>query len=374
MKLKWGTILITGMFTCFGLISSCSGPKATWQGTIEEINGVAIVKNPKEPMYGENALILEEELAFGGAESTDATILAQPFSLAVDDKENIYVLDIKAGHIKVFNNSGDYLRTIGQRGQGPGELQGPLSIQITPENEIMVNCITSSRMVYLSFSGDYLRETHMTKLPRSLLFRDKNGDYICQYFRSGEIFKVVLEKYNSEQEVMFQITEIEPNKEKTYQPLLTAIIFNINPDNQIIWAINTKYEIMVNNPDGSLSKKIMCDFNPVAITEEFKKNFIKRSITRDPDTSFPKHFPPLQSAFFSLDEDGRIFALTHEKSPDGKGFYFDVFDTQGRFITKVPLKQVKRIPLVWKKGKLYTIEEDDEGYLDVKRYKATWKI
>ena len=373
MKSKWGTILITGIFIGIGLISSCSGSKASWQGTIEEINGVTIIKNPKEPMYGKNALILEEELAFGGAESTDATILAQPFSLAVDDKENIYVLDIKAGHIKVFNNSGGYLRTIGKRGQGPGELQGPLSIQITPVNEIMINCITSSRMVFLTLNGDFLREIHMTKLPRSLLFRDKNGDYICQYPKSGEIFKVALEKYNSEQEFMFQIAEIEPRKEKTYQPLLTAIVFNINPDNQIIWGINTKYEIMINNPDGSLSKKIICDFDPVAITKEFKQNFIKRQSTRDSDTSFPKHFPPLRSGFFSLDEDGRIFAQTPEKSPDGRGFYFDVFDSQGRFITKVPLNQVSRIPLAWKRGKLYTIEEDDEGFLDVKRYKATWK-
>ena len=60
-------------------------------------------------------------------------------------------------------------------------------------------------------------------------------------------------------------------------------------------------------------------------------------------------------------------------SPDGRGFYFDVFDSQGRFITKVPLNQVSRIPLVWKRGKLNIVEEDYEGFLDVKMYKVTWK-
>ncbi len=29
---------------------------------------------------------------------------------------------------------------------------------------------------------------------------------------------------------------------------------------------------------------------------------------------------------------------------------------------------------VWKKGKLYTIERDEEGYQYVKRYKVNWNI
>jgi hypothetical protein len=37
---------------------------------------------------------------------------------------------------------------------------------------------------------------------------------------------------------------------------------------------------------------------------------------------------------------------------------------------KIPLKTR---PYVLKKRKLYTIEEDEEGYQIVKRYKVTWK-
>jgi hypothetical protein len=31
----------------------CSSQKTEWHGTIEEADGVTVVKNPKEPMYGE---------------------------------------------------------------------------------------------------------------------------------------------------------------------------------------------------------------------------------------------------------------------------------------------------------------------------------
>lgn len=83
---------------------------------------------------------------------------------------------------------------------------------------------------------------------------------------------------------------------------------------------------------------------------------------------FPKHHPAF--VHLSLDEDGRIFVKTYEKVKDGEGYYYDVFDSEGRYIAKVPLKTR---PGVWKTDKLYTIEEDEEGYLYIKRYSVEWK-
>jgi len=39
--------------------------KAKWKGTIEKIDGVTVIKNPKELMYGGNVFHLEEELSIG---------------------------------------------------------------------------------------------------------------------------------------------------------------------------------------------------------------------------------------------------------------------------------------------------------------------
>jgi hypothetical protein len=52
-------------------------------------------------------------------------------------------------------------------------------------------------------------------------------------------------------------------------------------------------------------------------------------------------------------------------------FKLHVFDSEGKFINKLPLN-VR--PWIWKKGKLYTLEEDEEGYHLVKRYKVNWNI
>ena len=73
---------------------------------------------------------------------------------------------------------------------------------------------------------------------------------------------------------------------------------------------------------------------------------------------------------FIIDDEGRIFVWTWERVIDGEGYYYDVFDSEGKYIVKIPLETR---PLVLKKKKLYTLEEDDEGYQFVKRYKITWK-
>ena len=57
MKILFYLIIILSLFIC------CSPHKAEWQGTIEEVDGVMVVKNPKEPMYEGKLFTLEEEFS-----------------------------------------------------------------------------------------------------------------------------------------------------------------------------------------------------------------------------------------------------------------------------------------------------------------------
>jgi hypothetical protein len=209
--------------------------KETWKGSIETRDGVSIVKNPKDPIYGKNAVFLEEELAFGGSGGDEEAMLARPFRLVVDDGGNIYVLDIQAGNIKKFGADGQLITLIGRKGQGPGELQGPLSIQMTAENELLVDCVISSRLVYFAPDGTFLRETHLTKIPRALIVADGRGDFICQYPESGQTFKEVLAKFGSDQEKLFQIAAVDPRYSEIYSPFAPRIVSNVMSENRIVW-------------------------------------------------------------------------------------------------------------------------------------------
>jgi hypothetical protein len=82
---------------------------------------------------------------------------------------------------------------------------------------------------------------------------------------------------------------------------------------------------------------------------------------------FPKYHPAFVGFFLS--DLGHIFVRTKEDTNDGKSTY-DVFDKEGRFINRMPLRPAGITILA---GKYYAVEEDDAGYQYVKRYAVTWK-
>ena len=124
---------------------------------------------------------------------------------------------------------------------------------------------------------------------------------------------------------------------------------------------------MVFNPEGKLIKKIVKEHTPLKITEKEREE--------SPGDSLPllKYaLSDFYTAFyrFSLDDEARIIVQTWEKTEDRERYYFDVFDPEGKYVARISLKFR---PQIWKKHKLYTIEEDEEGFQYVKRYKVTWK-
>jgi len=133
--------------------------KATWKGTIEKIDGVTVVKNPKEPMYEESVFRIEEELSIGEEGKGDEYLFSDARDIAVDEEGKLYILDIHEAHIKVFDKTGKYVRTIGNKGQGPGEMSRPSSLQITSQNEIAVNDSDALKIHFFSLNGNFLRAT-----------------------------------------------------------------------------------------------------------------------------------------------------------------------------------------------------------------------
>ena len=76
---------------------------------------------------------------WGGDEEEDENKFFRiPISVAVDANKSIYICDWSSHCIKVFNDSGKYLYTIGRYGRGPGDLFGPGYIAFTLHNDLWV--------------------------------------------------------------------------------------------------------------------------------------------------------------------------------------------------------------------------------------------
>jgi hypothetical protein len=356
--------------------------KAEWRGSFEEEDGVMVVKNPQEPIYGPEVFNLEEDLIITNEAGEEEYMFQDIQNLAVDDEENIYVCDIKAAHIRVFDKNGKYVRTIGKRGQGPGEMVYPIDIKALSRGVLIINDSAQLRLNCFTFNGEHLRNlsTHKyTAFRRPAI--DSQGNIVAGFVIPEEELKYELTKFDSDLNPVFTVTTYPmlsrvsvPTIHYFEQRRTTNLVWNVNEQDQIIWGHMGKYELFVHNPDGKLIKKIIRDYDGIEIKNHEKEKLIKDLFGDNPvpsniDFQFPERYPPFIR--FSCDDEGRIYVQTYDKTEDGEADYYDVFDSEGKYIARFSLKYWA---IVWKKQKLYTIEEDEEGFQIVKRYHVTWKI
>jgi hypothetical protein len=119
------------------------------------IDGVHMVHNGKEGAWGKEPKVsLEFVKTIGDIESTDDNILFyMPTSMAFDVDGNIYVLDAGNHRIQKFDAGGNYIATIGNQGQGPGEFQYPQSVDVDPKGTLYVSESVNRRIQVLTPEG-----------------------------------------------------------------------------------------------------------------------------------------------------------------------------------------------------------------------------
>jgi len=365
-------IAVISFFPCF---VSCKKENALWKGKTTEENGVIVVRNPAKPMLGKDACFVEEDLSIGSPGSEEEQAFSEIAGVAVDREENIYVLDSKEAHIQVFNKAGIYLRTIGKKGQGPGEMQRPINISITPGNEILVNDRGARFLHFFALGGEHQRSISLARIQSFSRPLADSGNNILARFGTFMPDRVsfVLAKFDPRLKQLFPVFSYDyDNSPNIYDVFPPDCFWAVGRDDNIIWGYSDKYELNILNKDGRLVRRIIRDYAPVKTTDDEKKDWIKFAFGNEgvpPEVKVK--WPSYHNAFRSLivDDSGRIIVETYEKAADERGFYYDVFDPEGRYLARILLNAAPRSIT---KDKLYTIEEVEKGYQEVKRYSVTW--
>jgi hypothetical protein len=368
MKQKLSLIPFFIFAAVFFAMSSFSDSQVKWKGSAKIENGVTVVRNPLNPLFGQEGLDIQEELVIGKPGSPPENLFSEIRQVIVDNEEKVYVLDSKESGVKVFTREGQYLRTIGRPGQGPGELEFPRTISIFGD-EIMVT-EGSRRLSFFSLDGTFLR-TLSTKETWCLMAEcDSRGNIIVTTAAMAPeepLYRYI--KCDGQMNLLFEIaTSPAPNAAKAFNPFMPISYLRVGKDDAIIFGYPADYTIQVFNPEGKITKRIMREYAPVEITEAEKKEEMG-----DAPPSIKFDFSKYHSAFrrFVPDDEGRIIVQSWEKSGDKDIFLYDIFDAEGRYIVKVP---INGRPFAARKNKLYVSAEDEEGTPLVIRYRMTWKI
>jgi hypothetical protein len=368
--------LILCLLLITGFISYTEGQKVK---TVDKVKVIQNKKKPQPPRGVHSRVSFDLECIIGESDDPDKSF-SEVYSFVVDDSGTIYALDFKDRKIKVFDEAGHFVRSFGEHGQGPGELDMPAGIHLTPDNKLIIEDATARKLVYFTLEGTYIKHISLAdRMALVSLLMDHEGNFMGREMMvEGEKLFFEIKKLDPELKSLFPLDKIEfsipapgSGNKMNLMDMLSA--YQFDSSGNIYYSRNLDYEIKVYTPEGEHFKSIKKDYDPQKITEKD----IEEMLERIPDMGavnvremfeFPKIFPPFQS--FTLDEDGRIFVRTWEKGKNKGEYIFDVFDTEGVYIASFPSKMDIR---VWKNEKAYSYEEDEEGLKIIKKYGIHWE-
>jgi sugar lactone lactonase YvrE len=148
----------------------------------EIVDGVRVVHNEKGGLWGKAPKVaLELVRKIGDIDTEDEHVAFNyPSDVAVDKDGAIYVLDAGNTRIQKFGPDGQYLATIGRKGQGPGEFIMPDAIDFDRDGNLVVADSAQARIHVIIGGGRDVRSIvvreELVRKARPLA----SGEYVAQ--------------------------------------------------------------------------------------------------------------------------------------------------------------------------------------------------
>ncbi len=346
---------------------------------IQQKDGVTIIKNPKKPVPvpgGPKSLKLIEELRLGDEPSSEY-MFEDLRSLHVDHDEDMIVLDWGSNKILVFDKDGRFVRSFGQHGQGPGELQGPSRMYLKNSRDICIMDSANNRIAYYSKEGECLKEIQMAKYRVFRTILDSRGYFYGDNFIYDKQMKYQIIKLDPEYELVQTIAEYEQslNRSRGIGPVMERFTYCVTSDDHLAWAVTSEYAINFVDPGGHHVRTVTKDYDRISISDRQKGQMIEEMFGDESPPEririvFPKHFYPMY--YFICDDRGRIFVRTFIRDDENR-YKWDVFDEESRYILSFS-HPVEDVIMDIKNDKAYAmIQADEQGLPLIKRYRLEWQ-
>jgi hypothetical protein len=373
-------ILFLSLFLALGTGSILEAQK------VKTVNGTTYILNggkPKAPKGALTTVTFQEVLSVGAGEDPEKSFAEVGF-FVVSDNGHIYASDVKDRKIKVFDDEGQFVRIIGKSGEGPGELSWPSNIQMTPQNELMIEDAANRRMSFFSLDGEFIRSISVAAkgLGLTTIILDNLGNYAGRELGLEEQkLYFELKKFDKDLNPLFSVAKTlfdipQPGSGNKMDLFDFVTTYAFDSQGRLFFAPNKEYEIQVFDLEGKHVLSVQRDYKPVKVTEEDIEEITDRisafsgiagGVNVMDLFEFPKLYPPYQGFF--LDDQDRVYVRCWEKGKEKGEFWTDVFDEEGRYFTRFVHKSELRII---KGDTAYGVEENEDGFRLVKKYKVTW--
>ena len=365
-------VLILSLFVC------CKQKQGEAETIIED--GVEVVLNHSEPykILGEPTTFDLEEIFEIDTEnfSTARIGLTDIYCFDFDSKGDIYFLKPKSGtgnYIFKFNKNGKYVTSFGSLGQGPGEFQYPLHLEVDGQDNIVVTDQVARKVAIFNNDGKLKKEMKLTDSDIWVAFASclENGNFLLlgQVISSvgSEYIQIPLRLVSAQFE---EIKELDRHKRarsatpKRRKGTPHVFCWSASKSEVFVGNEDRGYDIWVYDLEGNLIQKIRKEYKKIPVSEEYKKK--RMEIMPDQLKEmiyFPAFFAPYQSFF--ADDSGRLYVMTYEKGENHGEFVCDIFNPDGVFVGRKSLNVWIWNNFFWakiKKNLFYCLQEKKSGY------------
>ncbi len=331
----------------------CGSQKTDWKGSIEKVDGVTVVKNPKEGIWDskENGNVtISQELKIGELDGQEEFLFANIVDVAVNSKGDIYVADSRLNEIRKFDKGGEYLLTIGRPGQGPGEFQSVSILNVNSRDDLIAFDGRLGRISVFSDNGEHKKTTQqlMKDLlmdPSKIFVAEKGYVFFGKPINSLKLFHEFDQEWNlTESYIDYEFID---NRE--FEEL--SLIFNpdycfFQENGNILY---TKYNYdnqILSYKKGELKKIIRREADIIKPYEIIVFHDVNKAINMQSDPKYQDYDIKLFGrgiAFFGKSfqkslglfqlSDGHIVNfISTRKSKDLREFGVEIYDSEGRFL------------------------------------------
>ena len=366
---------------------SCGAKQPKIDKVIED--GVEVVLNHLEPyvLKGQpSRLVINEEtrIDFEKAEYSGLG-LKEPDYADADSQGNIYVVEQYSDSeffIYKFSSTGGFIKRLGKKGQGPGELQGISSLVVNENDHILISDRSAGKVVEFDAEGNLINETKVRYVVQEVVPLE-NGNYIGRRTAkdSSESRKWFVCLFNADFEEVKKLDSFDMSAYVPGKPTPGTIIsFYWRVANGKIYIGNEQrgYELWVYDLEGNLLRKIRKEYKPVPYPEEFKKQTEALAARQPAMNLVPRQDTPPFNSFFS-DDEGRLYVMTYEQGTNQDEYIHDVFSKDGVLVARVSLgkygimgRALNHLRATATNGNFYRVAFKENGYPELIVYRMAW--
>ncbi len=366
MKKAFVIFAVTGIF----MLISCSSEKKETSRAVNPGESpdeyVQIITNSSEGLWEEDKQArLEEELIIGEEYGKEDKMFHYIRGLTFDSDDNIYVNDSYDLAIKIYDDQGNFIKSFGREGGGPGEFQTIDDIHWSGFDKLLyVADRRNNRIAQFSTEGTFLKAFKTSKFKARVekISSLDNGNFVLTARRYGGNFADfrILVVDHSFNDVVAEFNENFP---------IHSLGMEMTPGFSDVGVISGT-ELYYTSP--SAYEIVLFDTNLT------KNKIIKKS---HPRMFAPQYVHGFYSDFNALEnlakvDEKYIVGVTYTQIKDiplfqqkldlvnfvdkerRSGYQLDIFNDDFQFLKSVAIPPERRLAGIDSKGRLYFIENE----------------